>query len=65
MDNIPNAFEEKVERNLENMFGDKDGELRYITKLAMLDDGSEEFRLVQEKAVQTIREITGRKSKTI
>jgi hypothetical protein len=52
---IPSAFEESVDKRLDKPFGDKDAELKYLTKLAMMDDGSEHFQRMKEQAIQTMK----------
>ena len=52
-------FESLVEVNankqVDKLFGDKDNKLKLITKLELLDDGTDEIRQEQEKMIKAIK----------
>ena len=42
MNNYESLVELNVNKQIDKLFGDKDSKLKFLTKLDLLDDGSEE-----------------------
>ena len=50
-----NLIENNVNKQVERMFGAKDNKLKLITKIDLLDDGTEETKESTEKILQSIK----------
>lgn len=50
-----NLIEVNVNKQVDRMFGNKDNKLKLITKIDLLDDGTEESKESTEKILQTIK----------